>query len=315
TLFSLEDIFSLPPIQPLFDYNNSTIHFCKNDISIDLLLFVISKSANFKVRNTIRRTWGNTNVLYKYSKLNVKLLFLVDIDEIRLLKVKLENQLFNDIVQVHLPEYYELVTYRDAAIFDYSARYCSQARYVFKTDDDVFINSLLLTKFVSQLNRTTKESMVLKCSNDLFTNEPLIMYGHPIRNSIVVRHTNHPVYKRYVVTPNEYECYRYSTFLSGFGYLISANIRSLLLCTYYRDPKPFHLSDVYFTAILAEYLNIKREQMATYNYRIDKGCKRFLSKRNSLACGVESHFHSDNNELINDYNLYWTKIIKNNQLL
>ncbi|CAF0950920.1 unnamed protein product, partial [Didymodactylos carnosus] len=310
----LEDIFSIPQSQPLFNYNNLTIHFCKNDTSIDLLIFVISKSANFKMRNSIRRTWGNVNILQKYSTLNIKLLFLVDIDETRLFNVKLENQLFNDIVQVHLPEYYELGTYRDAAIFDYSARYCSQAKYIFKTDDDVFINSLLLVKFVSQLNLTTRKLTVFKCSNDLFNNESLIMYGHPIRNSVVVRHTSHSIYKRYIVTPNEYECYQYPTFLSGFGYLLSANIRTLLICTYYRDPKPFHLSDVYFTAILAEYLNINREQMANFNYRIDEGCKRFLSKQNSLACGTGAHFNSDNNELINDYNLYWIKILQNNQL-
>ncbi|CAF0749879.1 unnamed protein product [Didymodactylos carnosus] len=267
------------------------------------------------MRNGIRRTWGNVDVLQKYSKLNIKLLFLVDIDEMRLLRVKLENQLFNDIVQVHLPEYYELVTYRDAAIFDYSARYCSLAKYIFKTDDDVFINSLLLAKFVSQLNRTKRESTIVKCSNDLFNDEPLVMYGHPIYNSVVFRDTNHPVNKRYVVTLNEYKCNMYPTFLSGFGYLVPANVRSLLLCTFYRDPKPFHLSDVYFTALLGEYLNIRREQMSNFNYRIDEGCKRFLSKQDSIACGTGSHFNDNSDDLMNNYNLYWTKIMENNKLL
>ncbi|CAF1510322.1 unnamed protein product, partial [Rotaria sordida] len=58
-----EKLFSsLPKIQSPFEFNNSTFVKC-TETSIDILIFVISKCSHASIRQSIRRTWGNTKLL------------------------------------------------------------------------------------------------------------------------------------------------------------------------------------------------------------------------------------------------------------
>ncbi|CAF5147389.1 unnamed protein product, partial [Rotaria sp. Silwood1] len=79
----------------------------------------------------------------------MKIFFLIDFDEKLISNIRLENNLFHDIIQVELPPQYTLVTYRVLSIFEWSFRYCRHAKFLFKTDDDIFINLILLLKFIS----------------------------------------------------------------------------------------------------------------------------------------------------------------------
>ena len=117
---------------------------------IDILIFVISKCSHFSIRQSIRRTWGNTKLLEKYfPKFKLKLLFLVDIDGISEKKIELEYKYHKDIVQIlNLPQQYEYVTQREASLYQFIKENCQQTKYLFKTDDDIFVNSFLDRKSV-----------------------------------------------------------------------------------------------------------------------------------------------------------------------
>jgi len=90
----------------LFEYELVNKEFCgKDDINIDLLIFIISKSRSYERRNAIRRTYGNLNNIFKYihdksSRLNVRILFMINLDEYRIKSILFEQTIFNDIVQV-----------------------------------------------------------------------------------------------------------------------------------------------------------------------------------------------------------------------
>ncbi|CAF1265395.1 unnamed protein product, partial [Adineta ricciae] len=106
--------------------------------SVDLLIIVISKSDNYKTRDAIRRTW--------------------DFDEKLNQNIRLENKIFRDIIQVELPQQYTLVTHRELALWEWSLRYCHSAKFLFKTDDDVFVNLVALLKFMSPLRHKPRKN-------------------------------------------------------------------------------------------------------------------------------------------------------------
>jgi hypothetical protein len=90
----------------LFDYEIINNELCgKIDVEIDLLIVIISKSGSHERRKAIRRTYGNFNNTFKYihdtsSRLEVRFLFMIDVDETRLKAIQYEQQIFKDIVQV-----------------------------------------------------------------------------------------------------------------------------------------------------------------------------------------------------------------------
>jgi hypothetical protein len=90
----------------IFEYELINDHFCgKDDTDIDLLIFIISKSRSYERRNAIRRTYGNLNNVFKYvhdtsSRLDIRILFMISIDEYRMKSISFEQKTFNDIVQV-----------------------------------------------------------------------------------------------------------------------------------------------------------------------------------------------------------------------
>jgi hypothetical protein len=219
-----------------FVLNNS--EECLNE-PIDLLVIIISKSESYKTRDAIRRTWGSGKNLGVYSSINIKFFFLIDYDDKLTYNIRLENNLFHDIIQVELPQQYTLVTHRVLSLLEWSFRFCRTAKYVFKTDDDVFINLILLLKFVSRLDE--------KVTNNSFRISDMTLYGYKIYNPTAFRHANDPVSARYIVTFDEFPCVHYPDFLSGFGYLIPKKARDALVYAAYQDLNPFRISDVYLT--------------------------------------------------------------------
>jgi hypothetical protein len=266
---------------------------------------VISKCSHSSIRQSIRRTWGNLKLLEKYfPKLKLKLLFLVDIDSKSDKKIELEHFYHNDIVQIiNLGEEYFYVTEREAALYQFITQQCKQTKFIFKTDDDIFLNTFLLLIFLKdKLNNLIKYSL----------------FGFPIEYGLVIRHSNDEVGKRYIITKDEYLCSRYPTFLSGFGYFMSIDTSQLFFNSYLTDIKPFPLSDVYFTGLLSQMLNIKRQtilQNVDYHYQTTCNQLFFKLKTNPLVCAVSNdHFNqiqtNKDKTLMNDYNLYWTILIE-----
>jgi hypothetical protein len=231
----------------LYTFSIDNSDACLNE-SVDLLIIIISKSDNYKTRDAIRRTWASGKNLGIYSSINVKYFFLIDFNEKLSHNIRLENNLFHDIIQVELPQQYTLVTHRVLSLFEWSFRYCRTAKFLFKTDDDIFINLILLLKFISPL---IKQPM-----NNSFLISDMTIYGYKHTNPPVFRYANDLVVARYIVTVDEFPCPRYPSFLSGFGYLIPKKARDAILYTAYQDPEPFRLSDVYLTYVYFDQLKI-----------------------------------------------------------
>ncbi|CAF1595848.1 unnamed protein product [Adineta steineri] len=80
--------------------------------------------------------------------------------------------------------------------------------------------------------------------------------------------------------------------------------------------KPFPLSDVYFTGLLAEMFNIQRLTIfpnVKYLYQTKCNENFFNSNKYPFACAASNnHFNEKNSDddrsLMNDYNLFWIKL-------
>jgi hypothetical protein len=242
----------------------------------------------------------------------MKLLFLVDIDGKSEKKISLEHSYHQDIVQVtNLGEQYEYVTEREASLYEFVKTKCKQTKYLFKTDDDIFLNTFLL------LLSKQKFDFIKKNKTKYF------LFGFPFEHGLVVRHSNDYVGQRYIITKDEYSCPRYPTFLSGFGYLMSYETCSLFFNAYQTDEKPFPLSDVYFTGLLSQMIHLERQTISdNVDYRYETTCSEefFTSEKDSFACAASNdHFKqkesNDDRSLMNDYNLYWMRLTEKYQYL
>ena len=310
---SPEQLFATDPIRSAFTYELANGNFCSS-AQPDALLFVVSKSANAESRNAIRRTWGNLARLKSqplFSHLHVRLLFLLDVDDTLMTSMKLEQRLFHDLVQVHLPQYYTLSSYRDMAILYWTETYCPNAKITVKTDDDVFLNTYLLANVLNSLlaNMTSDLSRQTCDSEDTSGR----IYGILIMNALVVRLSTDPVLEanRYIVTDDEYPCKYYPHYMSGFGYLVDYRARSKLLCGFFRDPKPFFMSDVYVTGVLPDYLGIERQHLGLLiSYRSTDDCEQFFRQTDpdSFACASSLHYSTSKVNIFERFNAYWQRI-------
>ncbi|CAF4263435.1 unnamed protein product, partial [Rotaria sp. Silwood2] len=318
-----EQLFARDPIRTPFTYEISNENFC-SFINPHALIFVVSKSTNFGSRSAIRRTWGNlkhVTSMKEFAHLRLKLLFFLDIDETHLLSVKLEQSVYNDLVQARLPQHYTLSTYRDMAILHWTEEYCSQALMTIKTDDDIFLNIFLLANL---LNNITSNMMInrsqTECKYIQNFDSSAIIYGVKFKDAPVIRHTSDLKLDRarYIITDDEYPCTYYPDYMSGFGYIINQNARLKLLCAFFRLEKLFPMSDAYVTGVLPEYMNIKRQSLHfKINFETTNNCDLFFHKIKAYACASSLHYRNDESSSLIDidifqtFNIYWKRVYSN----
>ena len=101
-----------------------------------LVMLVHSAPDNFHKRVVIRETWGTKDP-------RALLLFLIgavnstNIQD----KLDLENKVHRDVVQGNFQDAYRNLTYKHVMGLKWFLYSCPEARYLLKTDDDVFVNT------------------------------------------------------------------------------------------------------------------------------------------------------------------------------
>ncbi|KAM3926801.1 beta-1,3-galactosyltransferase 2-like [Leptodactylus fuscus] len=106
-----------------------------------LVLLVIGESHDVKARDTIRRTWGNESI---YQDVHVIRIFLVGISPVMTATIqrvlKEESTLYGDIVQQDFLDTYHNLTLKTLSGMEWVTKFCPNASYVMKVDNDVFVN-------------------------------------------------------------------------------------------------------------------------------------------------------------------------------
>jgi len=232
-------------VQPLNDV-------CPNQgLGMKLLILVTTAPAHAKQREAVRGTWGHV-VLRR----DVALAFVVGISSNPSdnQAVQAENQLYGDIIQGNFMDTYNNLTLKTISMLEWSNQHCPLVKYLFKTDDDMYIHMPIVFKVLDRLahkNRTIMGKVGKKWK--------------PIRNKT----------SKYYISLDQFRPALYPDFNTGPAYVLTNDIlkpvyEAALQGTF------FKLEDVYVTGMIAGQLNIDH---------VD--CPEFYNRRHTLGtCAV-----------------------------
>ncbi|XP_050426451.1 uncharacterized protein LOC126836838 [Adelges cooleyi] len=236
--------------------------------------------------------------LYQTSPLNVSISAgsSLDIDLELQQKIILENQRYGDIVQTNVRDTYTNLTLKSIAALEWTLEYCRWARYVLKTDDDMFIDVQRLLIFIrnfevrewndrkkkldEQLTQKTKLYLEKPHASNLsnaagslssqippISNDPMI-WGRLAKNWKPIRQLS----SKYYVSRQQYKPAVYPNFCTGPAYLLTRGAvgpiykRALGMAdnrtasqSNLSSPPYLKLEDVFLTGIVAQDLGIPRK--------------------------------------------------------
>lgn len=228
---------------------------CENDSYIFLLVFVHSAPSNFRKRNVIRSTWGKEENL---SRGPMRVIFMIgsvtDPDVQR--HIQAENKLHHDIVQGNFIDSYRNLTYKHVMGLKWITYFCRQARFIFKTDDDIFVDIFQMAAFLEDtFGRSGGVGNLMICY--------LVRSPH-------VKRTQRSKWR---VSFKEYPDRRYPTYCSGWGVLMSPDVVFKLYLLSSKVPY-FWVDDVHITGTLAQKVGVSHvdftEKLSLTDIDVDK---------------------------------------------
>lgn len=121
------------------------------------IIVVTSSPLKYEFRKAIRITWGQQNT-------NFKIVFVLgeSEDEMTRKLVKLENEIYGDIVQGNFIDTFRNETYKHIMALKWASFYCPTAKFIVKASDDIVINIDEL-KNILQNNFWDKNENLIAC--------------------------------------------------------------------------------------------------------------------------------------------------------
>ncbi|KAH8240974.1 hypothetical protein KR026_009553 [Drosophila bipectinata] len=146
-----------------------------------------------------------------------------------------ENMMYADMIRGNFIDSYYNLTLKTISALEWSLWHCPLAKYVLKTDDDMFINMPKLMKFIDTLSAKRR------------------IYGRRAENWMPVRNKQ----SKYFVSYRQFTARFFPYFTTGPAYLLTGDIVGELyaqsLATAY-----LKLEDVFLTGIVADILGVPR---------------------------------------------------------
>uniref|UniRef100_A0A1B6CA38 Hexosyltransferase n=2 Tax=Clastoptera arizonana TaxID=38151 RepID=A0A1B6CA38_9HEMI len=242
-------------------HNISSTDLCPEfGAQLKLMVAVTSAPQHKDARMAVRQTWGHFG-----QRKDVVIAFVVgltlksDIEA----GISMESEMYGDIIQGKFVDSYDNLTLKTVSILEWVDNYCSHARFVLKTDDDMFINMPKLLEFV-----------------DSHWNSKRTIFGRlakkwkPIRNSR----------SKYYASVDQFPPSVFPDFTTGPAYLLTGDTihelyENALDHTYLK------LEDVFTTGIIAQAIHVKRVHVNEFlNKRIPFNVCN-IKKRNKYTYG------------------------------
>ncbi|XP_041454184.1 uncharacterized protein LOC121407270 [Lytechinus variegatus] len=168
---------------------------------VSLLMIVASAPKNFERRDAIRRSWGMAG---RSTDMHIETVFLVGAVSSREVTDDLSRELVNygDIVQEDFVDSYLNLTIKTVMGLKWASRYCQNAKFVMKTDDDMAVNTI---KMLIYLRTAPSRNFVA---------------GKAAFNFDIIRDVYNKFYVPYSVTKDD----KYPPYCIGIGYVISMDV-------------------------------------------------------------------------------------------
>jgi len=175
---------------------------------IFLLMAVKSSCTARNRRDAVRQTWGNETWVKQNLNVNLKLVFLLGscTSESLSKNLKKEHEDWMDILQWDFHDSFGNLTLKEVLFLQWFTKTCQNVPYVFKGDDDVFVNTKNIVKYL-QKELSPHET------KDLFVGSVLV--GSPR-----ILDPSWKYYVSYNLFPEKY----YPPYVSGGGFLLSSDV-------------------------------------------------------------------------------------------
>ena len=209
-----------------FKYLINNPDICKltsGQTEIELLIIILTVHSNTLARNALRETWLTYS---RNNSANARYAFLLGENQNTELQEVLskESEQFGDIVQENFVDAYSNLTYKTIMGYKWAASYCSVAKAVLKTDDDMYINVPNVLDIVRKDYILLQTNVVGACSQ----------VAYPLRDAS----------SKWFASVQSYPGKSYPGYCSGTGYLTSLNLARKVFKISRHVPF-FHLEDVY----------------------------------------------------------------------
>ncbi|KAL4647692.1 hypothetical protein GN956_G8099 [Arapaima gigas] len=212
---------------------------CSGDGQTFLLFGIKSVPKNFQQRQVVRETWGQEK---RYNGgLQVRIVFLLgtwSLDEPSLeILLQHEAHHFGDVLQWDFRDSFFNLTLKENVFLNWVLKRCPQAKFIFKGDDDVFVNTKGMLAYLQSLEPEKASKLYV---------------GHVVTEASPFRDAKN----KYYVPKSFYEG-AYPVYTGGGGFLFSGS----LLPDLYRVSLyiPFFPIDDVYTGMCFQALGIQPE--------------------------------------------------------
>ncbi|XP_018796517.1 PREDICTED: uncharacterized protein LOC108973602 [Bactrocera latifrons] len=216
---------------------NEEINFakiCPNEGEDLKLLILISSALNHaEARLAIRQTWAHYG-----TRRDVSIAFVLgrSTNESISKELSIENFIYGDMIRGNFIDSYTNLTLKTISTLEWVDVHCQKAKFILKTDDDMFINVPKLLQFI-----------------DSHIKDKRVIYGRLAKQWKPIRNKK----SKYYVSTDQFSQPLFPPFTTGPAYLITSDVIHLL---YERSLHQVYLKleDVFTTGIVAQQVGIKR---------------------------------------------------------
>ncbi|KAJ3599433.1 hypothetical protein NHX12_033396 [Muraenolepis orangiensis] len=205
---------------------------CRDSIPF-LVLLIAAEPSQVDARNAIRQTWANESAA---MGLGFVRLFLLGVgkssDSSLQSSIEEESHVHHDIIQQDYQDTYYNLTIKTLMGMNWVATHCPHARYVMKTDSDMFVNT---------------EYLIQKLLKPELPPRQRFFTGYLMRGYAPNRNKD----SKWYMPPELYPSERYPIFCSGTGYVFSGDMAEQIYQASL-SIRRLHLEDVYVGICLAK---------------------------------------------------------------
>ncbi|XP_034834298.1 beta-1,3-galactosyltransferase 5-like [Maniola hyperantus] len=251
-----------------------------------IVIIVTSYVGHVELRSAHRRAMPSAYL----SSLNITRVFLlarIPKNERYITQDAINNEsiIFGDILQGSFYENYRNLTYKHLMGLKWASSQCQKASFILKVDDDTVFN---INKTYEFLNK-----ILIPDRNDL-------IMGYILNDTKPRRNEQNKWY----VTWEEYPRSVYPPYLSGWYYIVTPNIATMITDEAIYHPF-FWIDDIFVTGLLTESLGLKLRQLPQdywlEYYEHMECCLRDMIKK-SIKCDYVVGPNGRRNNLIVEFN-------------
>ena len=195
--------------------------------------------------------------------------------------VELEAGYYGDIVQEDFVDTYHNLTYKAVAALRWIATNCRRARFVLKTDDDIFVNMYILRRHLERLDQlhvmevpvSTTTTTLAAAATASETADSTKKRRRPVspsgRRLLMCNVWNHMHVRRsgpWRVSASVWNASMYPRYCSGMAFVMSTDLAVDLHRVSYGVPF-FWIDDVYVTGLLTRGLDVEWVQLMAVYWR------------------------------------------------